>query len=107
MFNRLSTQSSVESMVDTHDDDEYIWLFFFNNNGGHKYLASKGKRKAVNTVLYADAAATDTLKRLLQFGKTTFHAFYDDDIYQYSKQKSLPEATRALIEQVCTGGGSE
>ena len=106
-FNRLGTSASFERMFDDLDEGDMIWVFFFNNNGGHKYLNGKGKRKKVNNVLYADAAATDTLKRLLQFGKTTFHTFYDDDIYQYSKQKSLPDATRALIEQVCTGGGSE
>lgn len=106
-FNRLGTSSSFERMFEDLDESDMIWIFFFNSNGGHKYLGSKGKRKAVNNVLYADAAATDTLKRLLQFGKTSFHTFYDDDVYQYSKQKSLPDATRALIEQVCTGGGSE
>ena len=106
-FNRLGTSSSFERMFEDLEESDMIWIFFFNNNGGHKYLGSKGKRKAVNNVLYADAAATDTLKRLLQFGKTSFHTFYDDDIYQYSRQKSLPDATRDLIEQVCTGGGSE
>lgn len=106
-FNRLGTSSSFERMFDDLEESDMIWVFFFNNNGGHKYLPRKGKRKAVNNVLYADAAATDTLKRLLQFGKTSFHTFYDDDIYQYCKQKSLPDATRDLIEQVCTGGGSE
>ena len=105
-FNRLGTSASFERMFGELDESDMIWIFFFNNNGGHKYLGSKGKRRAVNNVLYADAAATDQLKRLLQFGKATFHTFHDDDIYQYSKQKSLPDATRALIEQVCTGGGS-
>lgn len=106
-FTRLGTSSSFERLFTDLDESDMIWIFYFNNNGGHKYLGSKGKRKKVNNVLYSDAAATDTLKRLLQFGKTSFHSFYDDDIYQFSKQKSLPDATGALIEQVCNGGGSE
>ena len=107
MFNRLGTSSSFERMFDDLDESDMIWLFFFNNNGGHKYLGSKGKRKKVNSVLYENGVASDTPKRLLQFGQTSFHAFYDDDIYQYSQQKSLQDATRALIDQVCSGGGSE
>jgi len=106
-FQRLGTSSVFERLFEEHDESDMIWLFFFNNNGGHKYLGSKGKRKQVNDVLCPKGEATDTLKRLLQFGKSSFHTFYDDDIYQHSKQKKLPEATKDLIEQVCNGGGSE
>jgi hypothetical protein len=103
-FQRLGTSSAFERLFDERDDGDMIWVFFFNYNGGHKYLKSKGKRKQVNTVLLQDGNATDILVRLLQYGKTASHTFYDDDIYQYSKQKSLPDATRELIERVCTGG---
>lgn len=106
-FQRLGTRSVFERLFDELDGSDMIWVFFFNNNGGHKYLTSKGKRKQVNDVLCPKGEATDTLKRLLQFGKSAFHAFYDDDIYQYAKQQKIPEATNALINQVCTVGGSE
>jgi hypothetical protein len=107
-FNRLGTTEDFDTVLDEGlDEGDMLWIFFFNNNGAHKYLNSNGKRKKVNNVLYVKGEASDELKRLLQFGKTTFHTFYDDDIYQYSKQKNLTEATNALIDQVCSGGGSE
>ena len=106
-FQRLGPPEDFESLFAENDESDMIWIFFFNDNGGHKYISSKGKRKQVKSVLYPQGEATDTLKRLLLFGKSSFHTFYDDDIYQYSKQKKLPEATKDLIEQVCNGGGSE
>ncbi len=106
-FNRLGTSSSFERMFDELDESEMIWIFCFNNHGGHKYLSSNGKRKKVLSVLYKDGEPQDMLKKLLQFGKTSFYAFYDDDIYHRSQQKSLQDATRVLIDDVCSGGGSE
>ena len=107
-FARLGTVEDLEGIFEEGlDESDMLWIFFFNHNGAHKYLNNNGKRKKVNNVLYAAGEAQDELKRLLQFGKSTFHTFYDDDIYQYSKQKGLAEATNALIEQVCNGGGSE
>ena len=103
MFNRLSTQSSVESMVDTHDDDEYIWLFFFNNNGGHKFLNSQSKREKVQKTIFG-RVGTDLLKMLLQNGNCNFYTFYDDDVYQHTKQGNLTEGTRNLVDKICNGG---
>lgn len=103
MFTRLSTQNSVETMVDELTDDEEIYVFFFNNNGGHKYLNSQGKRDKVKRTIY-DRTGTDLLKMMLQNGSHDFYTFYDDDIYFCMKQKNIAEATKALVRKICSGG---
>lgn len=103
MFSRLSTQSSVEAMVDEFDDDEYLWTFFFNHNGGHKYLNSPSKRDKVAKAIYG-RVGTDLLKTMLQNGNQKFYAFYDDDIYQLMKQGNAADATRFLVDKICNGG---
>ena len=103
MFSRLSTQSSVEAMVDNHEDDEELWTFFFNHNGGHKYLSSPSKRDKVQRTIFG-RVGTDLLKTMLQNGNSSFYTFYDDDIYQYMKQNNASDATRMLVEKICNGG---
>lgn len=103
MFSRLSTQNSVESMVDDLSDDEEIYVFFFNNNGGHRYLGSQGKRDKVRRTIY-NRMGTDLLKIMLQNGSHDFYTFYDDDIYYYMKQKNIAEATKALARKISSGG---
>ncbi len=103
MFSRLSTRSSVETVFRDIEDHEYIWVFFFNHNGGHKYLSSSRKRENVEKTIY-DGVGTDLLKMMLQNGNRDFYAFYDDDIYQYMKQSNEIEATRALVDRLCNGG---
>lgn len=102
MFNRLSTQSSVEAMVDDHEDEQEIWTFFFNHNGGHKYL-KLSKRDKIQRRIFG-RVGTDLLKTMLQNGNYNFYTFYDDDIYQYMKQSNASDATRALVEKICNGG---
>ena len=103
MFSRLSTQSSVEAMVDEFRDDDEIWAFFFNHNGGHKYLGSASKRDKVQRAIYG-RVGTDLLKMMLQNGSYNFYTFYDDDVYQFMKQSNITDATKALVEKVCNGG---
>ena len=102
MFSRLSTQKSVEAMVDEYEDDVYLWTFFFNNNGGHKYLSPK-KREKVSRTIYG-RVGTDLLKTMLQNGNAGSYTFYDDDIYQFMKQGNAVEATKALVDKICNGG---
>ena len=102
MFSRLSTKNSVESMVDGFTDDEYIWTFFFNNNGGHKYLNQQKREKVLKTIY--GRVGTDLLKTMLQNGNQKFYAFYDDDIYQMMKQGNASDATIALVDKICNGG---
>jgi hypothetical protein len=102
MFSRLSTKNSVESMVDGFTDDEYIWTFFFNHNGGHKYLNQQKRDKVLKTIY--GRVGTDLLKTMLQNGNQKFYAFYDDDIYQLMKQGNASDATIALVDKICNGG---
>ena len=101
MFSRLSTQSSVEGMIDKYPDEEYVWTFFFNNNGGHKYLSQK-KRDKVEKIIYG-RVGTDLLKTMLQNGNRKSYTFYDDDIYQFMKQNNVGEAVNTLIDKICNG----
>ena len=103
MFNRLSTQSSVEGMIDANTDDERLWIFFFNNNGGHKYLNSASKRDKIQQTIYG-RVGTDLLKTMLQNGNSNFYTFYDDDIFYNMKQGNLVEATKNLVNKICNGG---
>jgi hypothetical protein len=102
-FSRLSTKRSVDAFFDEVQDGEYVWVFFFNHNGGHKYLSSQKKREKVEKTIYG-RVGTDLLKNLLQNGNQRFYTFYDDDIYQYMKQANEMEATQMLVDVVCKGG---
>jgi len=103
-FSRLSTKNSVESFFAEMEDDEFVWTFFFNHNGGHKYLNTQQKRKKVKTTIF-DRVGTDLLKRMLQNGNHDFYVFYDDDIYYHMiKQGNAGKATRALVDKICNGG---
>ncbi len=103
MFIRLSTQSSVETAFSEMEDQEYIWTFFFNNNGGHKYLNSPKKREKVKETIYG-RIGTDLLKMMLQNGNHDYYSFYDDDIYYFMNQSNESDATRALVDKICNGG---
>ncbi len=103
MFNRLSTQRSVEALFDELEDQEYVWAFFFNNSGGHKYLSSAKKREKVKKTIFG-RVGTDLLKMLLQNGNHDFYTFYDDDIYYFMKQSNEADATRTLVDKVSAGG---
>ena len=105
-FSRLSTRSSVEALFKSKKDSDYVWLFFFNHNGGHKFLGSQKKREKVEKTIY-NRIGTGLLKMLLQNGNQDSYVFYDDDIYQFMKQANVADATRALIDKVCKGGGDE
>ena len=102
-FNRLSTKSSVETLFNSKQDDDYVWIFFFNHNGGHKYLSNQQKRERVEKIIYG-RVGSDLLKTLLQNGNQDSYVFYDDDIYQFMKQANIADATRTLIDRVCKGG---
>ena len=102
-FTRLSTKNSWESaFTDKIGEDDIIWIFFFNHNGGHKYLNAKNRDKAYKTI-YKDTG-TELLKMMLQNCAYKYYTFYDDDIYQFMKQSSVADATRALVDKVCNGG---
>lgn len=101
-FTRLSTRNSWESAFSDIEDEEIIWIFFFNHNGGHKYLSAK-KREKVEKTIYG-RTGTDLLKMLLQNCTYKYYTFYDDDIYQFMKQGNEADATRALVDKVCNGG---
>ena len=102
-FTRLSTKNSWESAFTDIADDEIIWIFFFNHNGGHKYLGSAKKRDKVEKTIYG-RTGTDLLKMMLQNCTYKYYTFYDDDIYQFMKQGNEADATRALVDKVCNGG---
>jgi hypothetical protein len=102
-FKRLSTQRSVESMVKEHSSEDFVWIFFFNHNGAHKYLNSSGKREKVLDKIFG-RTGTDLLKNMLQNGNQMQYTFYDDDIFYFVKQNNFPDATRALVDKVCSGG---
>ena len=99
MFSRLSTENSVKSMVDRFDDNEYLWTFFFNNNGGHKYLNSQKKRKKVQDAIFG-RVGTDQLKTMLLNGNRKIYTFYDDDIYQFMKRGNIAEAVTELVNKI-------
>ena len=102
-FTRLSTTNSWESAFADIEDEEIIWFFFFNDNGGHKYLGSTKKREKVKKAIYG-RTGTELLKMMLQNCTYKYYAFYDDDIYQFMKQGNEADATRALVDKVCNGG---
>lgn len=102
-FQRLSTQSSVEDMVDKFDNSEELWVFFFNHNGGHKYIGSVSKRDKIQKTIFG-RTGTDILKTMIQNGNYNFYTFYDDDVYQYMKQSNPADATKALVDKICNGG---
>lgn len=103
VFSRLSTQSSVEGMLRDFKDEDYLWTFFFNHNGGHQYLSTPQKRDKVLRTIYG-RVGTDLLKSMLLNGNQKLYTFYDDDIYQFMKQAGPADATRALVEKICNGG---
>ena len=103
MFSRLSTQSSVEAMIDANGDDEKLWIFFFNHNGGHRFLNSTAKRDKIQNTIYG-RVGTDLLKTMLQNGNSNYYTFYDDDIYHNMRQGNLVEATKNLVDKICNGG---
>ena len=105
-FSRLSTRNSVEMLFKNKQDDDFVWIFFFNHNGGHKYLGNQQKRERVEKVIYG-RVGSDLLKMLLQNGHQSSYVFYDDDIYQFMKQANIADATRTLIDRVCKGGGDD
>lgn len=102
-FTRLSTPKSVKELFDgVKDDNESVWLYFFNPGGGHKYLSAK-KRKKVQKTIYG-YTGTDLLHTMIQNGNSNFYAFYDDDIYHFMKQQNEANATAALVDKVSHGG---
>ena len=102
-FSRLSTENSVKSFRAEMRDEDWVWVFFFNHNGGHKYLSSPRRRGRVEDTIY-DCVRAPLLKRMLQNGHQDFYVFYDDDIYFLMRSANEAEATRALVDNVCRGG---
>jgi predicted RNA-binding Zn-ribbon protein involved in translation (DUF1610 family) len=96
----LKNQGSFTNLITENNENDMIWLFFFNDAGGHKYL-SKGKRAKVKNSLCSDKKGIQTnLIRLLNRQDSLFSVFYDDDVYQFCKQRSPADATKELIRQV-------
>ncbi len=104
-FTRILTTKALDTLSSEIGDNEYVWAFFFNNNGGHEYLGNKKKRQAVQKIFCGERElGSDILKMMLQNGNRNFYAFYDDDIYHFMKHANESDATRALIDKVCNGG---
>lgn len=109
LFERLSTERTINgfrewSRENGANEDELIWVYFFNPNGGHPYINMK-KQKKVQKTMYGNNG-TGLLRTMLQNGRHNFYTFYDDDIYHFMRKNNEVEAVKALVDRVC-GGGEE
>ena len=102
-FTALRNRARIGQVLAATEDGAPLCLYFFNENGGHRFFGRYGLG-AIRKALEANRFAL--VKRLIDDGGRMDYTFLDDDVYLYkTTMRGAADAVRRLVHAVCEGEG--
>ena len=96
-FNRIASVKIANEVVENLQDEDFVYLYFFNAYGKHNYLTGKQIQTVKGELEENDQAL---LLSLVNYISEDTAVFFDDDIEQFKSGKNAYGATTELIKSV-------
>lgn len=99
-YDRVANENRIDDLLNTVEDKNYVYFFFFNSFGKHQYLNGRQMQKVKK---YLEENDQTLLKKITQTVTERINVFYDDDVKQFMTGKNIKYSTiEQIVDFICS-----